>query len=519
MKKKLVSTLLAAAMVISILAGCGSSTTETSAADTGTAESTDTANTADTEAASGDMVNISLYRATFGQAQVNSEQVKKVQDAINEYIADKINVQITITDIPTGEYTEKTNLALANNEINLLWTASWEGTIGTNELYKANAVYDITDLLQETTLYGSMPESIWVSSRFDGKNYYVPIYKEAYEGYDIMFPLDYATEYGLDADSLSDIKVEDLRELEPYLEWCKTEKGLKYPVLLLNKPGFFRSYIDKYDFFDGKDSLYAVDRATDTVVNPTLTQDYLDYCTLMCEWGEKGYIAESEASKTTPDGVNRTKEWGVGFGTCMPDDKANSEQRNNQEELYIEGFTGKYTGSDSTLGSCFAITANSTEEQAKACIDFLGLLFTDTTLADLYTYGIEGEDYTLDEEGKVVSNYENYRHYAWESTSIIPLTLCAGEADNKVQLYEERNNDAQISCAAGFRYDATPVEAQFTACATIFDQYGYLLELGGCASADVESVIAEYNKALNDAGYQDVLAEFSRQYEDWKASR
>ena len=206
MKKKLISTLLAAAMVISTLAGCGSSTAENSAADTGTAESTDTADTeavesTDTEQAGGDMVNISLYRATFGQAQVNSEQVKKVQDAINEYIADKINVKITITDIPSGEYTDKANLALANNEINLLWTASWEGTIGTNELYKANAAYDITDLLPGTTLYDSMTESIWVSSRFDGKNYYVPVYKEAYEGYDIKFPKDYATEFGLDADA------------------------------------------------------------------------------------------------------------------------------------------------------------------------------------------------------------------------------------------------------------------------------------------------------------------------------
>ena len=41
----------------------------------------------------------------------------------------KINVQIELTDIGSGEYTEKANLALANNEINLLWTASWESTM------------------------------------------------------------------------------------------------------------------------------------------------------------------------------------------------------------------------------------------------------------------------------------------------------------------------------------------------------------------------------------------------------
>ena len=140
MKKKLLSALLVAAMAVSTLAGCGSSTTETPATDTTTeaADTTDDAAAADTtEAASGDVVNINIYRASYNVAQPDSAEVKAVQDAINEYIADKINVQVTINDIPSGEYADKANLALANNEINLLWTASWMGTIGTNDLYKA----------------------------------------------------------------------------------------------------------------------------------------------------------------------------------------------------------------------------------------------------------------------------------------------------------------------------------------------------------------------------------------------
>ncbi len=501
MKKKLVSTLLAAAMVISMLAGCGSSTAETTEADTATETTED------------GKVNINIYRATYNLGQTDSEQVQKVQDAINDYIADKINVHITITDIPSGEYADKVNLALANNEINMVWTASWQSTIGTNDLYKSNAAYNITDLLPGTKLYESMPESIWTASRFEGKDYFVPVYKEAYEGYDLKLPESYATEYGLDTSS-----IKELKDLEPYLEWCKTEKGLKYPYLATKTPMFSRYYIDKYDFFTAN-SMFAVERATDTVVNPTLTQDYLDFCTLMCEWAEKGYISEDEVTKTTSDNETQTQNWGVNWWTCVPGDKANTESRDMQKEVIVEGFTGKYAHSTTTLGSCYAITANSTEEQAKACIDFLGLLFTDTTLADLYTYGIEGEDYTLDADGKVIANNEKYGHSAWESTSIVPLTLCSGDDDNKVQTYQEMNGEAQSSCAAGFRYDITPVEAQYTACVNVNEQYGRVLELGGYASADVESVIAEYNKALDEAGYQDVLAEFSRQYEDWKASK
>jgi len=395
-----------------------------------------------------------------------------------------------------------------------LWTASWMGTIGTNDLYVSNAAYDISDLLPGTTLYESMPESIWEASRYDGKDMYVPVYKEAYEGYDLKFPETYATEYGLDTSS-----IKELKDLEPYLEWCKTEKGLKYPYLVGKTAMFFRYYIDKYDFFTGAYSFVAVDRETNEVVNPTLTQDYEDFCTLMCEWAEKGYISEDEVTKVTSDSEAQNDTWGVNWWTCVPGDEANSESRDLQQEVFVEGFTGKYAHSTTTLGSCYAITANCTEEQAKACIDFLGLLYTDTTLADLYTFGIEGEDYTIDDDGRVVQNNEKYSHAAWESTSVVPLSLVVGEAEDKVQTYIDNNNAAVSSCASGFRFDKSPVEAQYAACINIYDQYGFVLELGGFASSEVADKIAEYNQALDEAGYQDVLAEFQSQYEAWKASK
>lgn len=520
--KKLLALILAGAMTATLLVGCGDNNNQSSSGND-TQQSTN-ATTPSTDAgsddggsasvASGDKVHINVYRACFNVGSPDSAQVAKVQDAINEYIADKINVEISLTDISSGEFADKANLALANNEINLLWTASWMGTVGTNDLYRTNAAYDLSALLPGTVLYDSMPESIWAASRYDGKDLYVPVYKESYEGYDLKFPEGYATEYGLDTSS-----IKELKDLEPYLEWCKTEKNLKYPYLAGKTAMFFRYYIDKYDFFNGTNSLYGVDRATNEVVNPTLSPEYKEFCTLMCEWAEKGYINETEVTKSTADNEAQNDTWGVNWWTCVPGDESNSESRDLQEEVFVEGFTGKYAHSTTTLGSCFAVTANSTEVEAKACIDFLGLLYTDTTLADLYTFGIEGEDYTRDADGRVTSNNEKYGHSAWESTSVKPLSLCVGEDADKVQIYDDMNNAAVASCAAGFRFDISPVEAQYAACNNVYDQYGYVLELGGYASADVPAMIEEYQKALDEAGYQDVLAEFSSQYEAWKAGK
>ena len=503
--KKLLAVAMATAMAATMLVGCGDSTTTTTP-DSSVAGTESSA--AKTDAPSGEPVVINVYRDSFNVANPDTAQVEKVQNAINEYIKDKINVQIKLTDVGSGEYKDKANLALSNGEINLLWTASWIETIKCDELIKQNACYDITELLKGTTLETAIPDWVWPASSYNNKNYFVPCYKESAEGYDLMFRDDLIQKYGWD---LSSIKT--LKDIEPMLEDCKSE-GLKYPYLTQRTAMFFRYYLDRFDFVT-QDSLFGVDRETNTVVDTVLTPEYKEFCTLMSQWAEKGYLSEDDVTKTTTDTTTKTKDWGVSWWTDLPSNEQASTRY--EQAVTMAPITGKYSHSTTTLGSCYCITANSTEEQAKACIEFLGLLYTDKTLADLYTYGIEGEDYDKDDAGKIVKKGGMYDHSAWESCSQTCVSLQQGEVDNLVELYEAFNNASQSSVASGFRFDKSSVEAQYVACTNVFDEYGFVLENGGFASADVEATIAEYQAALDEAGYQDILAELQSQYETWKA--
>lgn len=507
--KKVLSATLTTAMIAGMMAGCGSSSDANTTASNNTG-STDTAATDSAASTSADgKVEISIYRDCFNLASPDSAEVQAVQDAINDYIGDKINVKVKLTDIGSGEYKDKANLALSNGEINLLWTASWIETINCDNLVKQNAVYDITDLVAGTDLYNSMPESIWSASAYDGKTYFVSCYKESAEGYDLMFRKDLVDKYGWD---LSTVK--ELKDIEPMLEDCKSE-GLKYPYLTQKTNMFYRYYLNDFDFFL-QNSMIAVDRATDSVVCTLGTDQYKEFCTLMCEWAEKGYLSEDDATKTTTDTTTQTQDWGISWWTDVP----NNAEANNRygQEVEMVPVTDRWSHSTTTLGSCFCVTSNSTEEQAKACIDFLGLLYTDNTLANLYTYGIEGTDYDL-EDGYVVKKGDMYNHSAWESTSVKALSLEQGEPENKVDLYEEFNNGSKSSCASGFRFDKTNVEAQWQACLSVFDQYGFVLENGGYSSSSIDDTIAEYQAALDEAGFQDVLAEAQSQYDAWKATK
>ncbi len=452
-------------------------------------------------------VTINVFRDTFNLANADTKEVKAVEDAINAYIADKIDVKITLTDIGSGEYKDKAQLALKNNEINLLWTASWMELVGCDDVYKDNSVYDISTLLKGSTLYNSIPESIWAASRYDGKDYFVPCYKESAEGYELMFRTDLIELYGWDISNISSLK-----DIEPMLEDLKNAGNIKYPYLTQKTAMFHRYYLDDFDFFT-QESFVAVDRDTNEVVNSVQSAEYKEFVTLMAEWHEKGYLSEDDATKQTTDTTTQSKDWGISWWTSVPNnDEADSRYKQSVDMAQI---TDKYAHSTTTLGSCFCVTSNSTEAQAKACVDFLGLLYTDKALADLYTFGIEGTDYDL-VNGKVVKKGDMYNHSAWESCNVLCLSLTSDEPDEKVQLYKDFNNAAVASCAAGFRYNVTPVEAEFTACQTVFEEYGFILENGGIASADIDATLAAYQTALDAAGYQKVLTEFQNQYNEWK---
>ena len=380
---------------------------------------------------------ISIYRCTFNLASPDAEEVLKVENAINEYLEKKgADYAIKLNDIGSKDYTGKTDYAIKEGKANLVWTASWESIIGTNDLWKEKAAYDITNLIKGTELEKALPDWVWEASAYDGKTFYIPCYKESAEGYDLMVRKELAKKYGWD---LSLIR--RLKDIEPMLKKAK-EEGIKYPYLTQKTPMFYRWEIDNYDFFS-QCSFMAIDRDSNSVINSVLTPEYSDFCKLMGKWAEKGYISQEEVTKQTPDSARKSKDWAFSWWTCVPDD--NDADRRYGQEIETVSLTHKYLHSTTTLGSCFAITAKSTEEEAKACIDFLGRLYTDKVLADLYTFGIEGTDYIRNEDGSVKKIGGKYNHSMWESASALCLSLEEGEPVNKVQLYISFNENYKKS--------------------------------------------------------------------------
>lgn len=81
----------------------------------------------------------------------------------------------------------------------------------------------------------------------------------------------------------------------------------------------------------------------------------------------------------------------------------------------------------------------------------------------------------------------------------------------------EYNESAKVSPAYGFIFDSSNVANEVTACTNVVQQYCNSVEENG--SVDVDSAIAELNKALKEAGIDTVIAEKQRQYDEFLSNK
>ena len=74
------------------------------------------------------------------------------------------------------------------------------------------------------------------------------------------------------------------------------------------------------------------------------------------------------------------------------------------------------------------------------------------------------------------------------------------------------NDDATISKAMGFTFNAEPVKTEYAACTAVLEQYRCSLESG---AMEPEATLKQFNDALYSAGLQTVIDEKQKQLNEW----
>ncbi|MDO4268125.1 MAG: ABC transporter substrate-binding protein [Eubacteriales bacterium] len=509
MKKRLGAAILACVMAASV-AGCGSG---------GSGSQTENA----AEGDSGAVDEIVFAYMTQNNIPETSE-LQRIEDLLNAYTEEKINTRVKLVLFSNADYMNQVNLMLAAGEQVDLFKAQATSYI---PYINDGTALDITPYLEnelkETTevIYDGMLKPTTV----DGKTYGIINMGSNYVPGGFCYRSDIVDELGI-----------DMSQVDSFEDMTAVFAAVKeaYPNMIIIDPNransIFESYLCKVERIDplGDKPDYSLSGVAyideePKVVNMYETESFKKAANLTRSWYEAGYFA-SDAATTTATTAELLMS-GNCFGTFCGLGNPNIAQQYTTN--YGHDFENvELCGSMVWGGSENAWMVNSSSEAPAAACRFLNLLYTDEYVDNLLVYGEEGVDYVLNEDGFAVApegytdlnsvKYTNNMNYYFWGNKWLTYPVVGGQTGEELQATIDRNYAGEVSAYYGFIYDYSSLDAEYTACLNIVNEYKKSLWVG---AADVDETLNELNGRLYSAGMQKLIDLKQEQLDQWESQQ
>lgn len=515
--KKYVALGMALVMTSSVLLGCGGGSDSGNASDSSASaqEGSSGDNSASTD--TGETVKLVVEIVNYG---VDDPALSEVQEAVNEITIPEIGVEVEFMTVAISEMSTRLGLLVAGGEqIDLVCT----GLLTT----PANLVAD--GLIQPITEYVEASETLSTifgedleACRINGEIYAIPGATANGTQSAFYYDIDLAEEYNIELPET----------LETADDWDALfsqilESGMSQYAISL---GDGVAAEDQWNTFDalGERSYLSYGVVMDivngdTVENYYATEEYMEKCLMHREWYEKGYCVPDSISNGYTTGDSMTQ--GMVFGVV-------SSNGTGLGASYWSKTTGKNVGlipiSEITVDTAAVINfswgVSTTCENPDKAVEFLELLYSNTDLANLMNYGIEGEHYVTNEGSQIISYPEgidanNSEYGSFVGTFGDTLSIYQREplTDEDVENFVQfKSENCTVSRFLGYTFDPSEVQTAVTAVTAVIGQYAPALE---CGIVDPETVIPEFLEALEDAGMQTIIDANQAQLDEWLASQ
>ncbi|KRE48820.1 ABC transporter substrate-binding protein [Paenibacillus sp. Soil522] len=469
---------------------------------------------ADTEGASAES-DLKPYKITLVFPGTPQTDEKKIEEALNKLLTEKINATIDLMPIDWGAWDDKINLMVASREeVDIVFTAQWNGHA---KYVSKGAFLELGGLIDK---YGqgikeSLDPAFLEGAKISGKNYGVPTNKELAAAGGIVYRKDIADELGID---MSAVKTPE--DLDAVYAVVKAKKPEMIP--LYTTAGVFNShFFANYDFLGDSTIPGAIlkdDQNSVKVMPIEQIERYKQYLNLTRDYFKKGYINADAATTQVSSG----DAWKAGnvFSTIEPmkpgKDAEIASASNLTGKLAQIMMTEKTVATSETAGSMLGIS--STSKDPDRAMMLINLLHTDKEINNILNFGLEGDHYTR--AGEIITATANTPNYnpgaSWMFGNQFLNYVWDTEDPDKWAKFKEFNQNAKVSPGLGFVFDSEPVKAEVGALANVIRQYQRALETG---SVDVDKILAEYEAKLKDAGVDKVVAEKQKQFDEFLASK
>lgn len=533
MLKKLSAVFLSGILAVStVLAGCGNS--ENNAQNNTVTSQTQQNSEASSSSVSQDSASEPEEIVTieyYGIDLTGTNDITDIADAVNAISEEKIGVHINFNILDFGSYLQQVSLKMSGQERMDLMLFAPAPPATFSSMTSQNQLMGITDLLEEYA-----PNALEAVGEFvkgntvNGEIYAVPtiagfstqlyviMRKDILEALDLVEKaenLSSWSEYEEILAAVYDANQNGTLPEELQTVCCLSNADLSgrvYPLqgVMLGSDNWSENY--GVDILGDTYGIIYADPETDTVKPYYESEDYFETLQRVQSWYEKGYIYKD--ASITEDSGDTLMANGVTFSYIATGQVGIDDIRRSVTgyDVVASQVLSIPMGSSvsQTWGLCIPVTCQEPEAAAK----FIDLLYSDADVMNLLTWGIEGRDYTVNEEGEAVKTEDavySSNMYLWGNGF---LTYPAqGQGGDFMERLQASDDAAEVSKYIGFSADTSQFSNELTAINNVINQYRSTLESG--ASTDLKGEYEQYCQAMENAGIQKVIDAYQQQLETW----
>lgn len=540
-KIKILSLVMAVAMVSSLFAACKSNEPADTSSTTGT---TTESSTATEPEAPEEVVEISWY---YGGDR--PKQPDAVIEALNKKSAEDIGVKVNFKFTTGDDKTIKAAVGSGDKDLDIVFACAWFNEYIVNA--QKNGFMDITTLLPEKApdLFKDYPEKLWDGVKVNGKIYGVPVWKDSAAQQFWIARKDILLAAGAEAEfSKAGLAVSTLTPtLEKIKAWHDADpaknaysEGNTAPINF-NKVGL-NGHDNMWDTMNGETRIgIRVKEGNKTVQSYYTDPDYIADLKTLKEWADKG-LSNGKLAPTVEQEyplltIGTAQGWdGAQYGSWGGPIKG--------YDSLVQPKTQPILTSATAQGAMNCIGANSTKVDAS--LKYLEYVATNAEYRNMLQYGIEGTNWhmavaedidkyyaeTLKAGGVTEADVKAYKDSALGKViqqdtgdAWAPWGFAAGSWKHLLPVVGASPDmyvnimglleTATPSDLLGFAPNIENIKTEQATCAKVVKDTADALQCG--AVKDVDATIAKLLKDLDKLGYQKLITEFQAQVDAFLA--
>lgn len=455
-----------------------------------------------------------------------TEAFYRMEDALNEMMERDIGVHVTFLPCDLTQSQQEATLMVSSGEqLDVALTAF----TSVGHLVEKGLVLPLDEYVEEHAAYimEVCPEAV-AGCSYDGKIYGLPsCANKSFGTFGYNMKKSYCDKYGFEQD---DNRIYTLEEIEEMFAIVKEGEGENF---YMHTPWNNQYEPLNYSYqnldpvtgsLSGGVLMNNRDFKDLTIYNYFETEEYKEYCEMVYDWAQKGYIAPDASVDT--DFMNRAMDDNYlgtfAYGAPTSDMLETNTTWGEEVVLFrtIDGYMNMSGGQ--TVMWNVPITSAHPEKAVEA----INYVIEHTEAAELIQYGFEGEEYEVVEE----KDGQRLIKYLEEDVTLLPYYNPYGLWGDRLRIasttsvdfgvrtreYDQAVKEERKSAGIGYMFKATEVASEIAAVETVMAQYVPSLNAG---AVNPEEALPEFIAALKDAGIDKIIAENQRQIDEWAANK